>query len=483
MLCCAGAGTGGDMSRKQDLVVIGGGPGGLVVASVAAQVGLKVTLIEKSAFLGGDCLHSGCVPSKALIHMARTAHATRTGVSEGLLASMPAIDFGKAIDHVNRVIASIQVHDDPDRFRDYGCDVRFGAARFISPHEVTVAGETITGKRFVIATGSIPAVPPIPLLEKAGFDTNETIFKQRSLPEQLAVIGGGPIGVELAQAFARFGSKVTIIEMADRLLVNEDRAASLLLQDHLEKEGIEIITAVQVAGIHREGDSRQLVLSNDKTLDCDRVLVATGRRPVVHDLGLETAGVEFGPGGITVDRRLRTSQKHIYAVGDVCGPYQFTHMAEYQAGIALANIVFRLPRKTDYRVVPRVIYTDPEVAAVGIMEDEAAAQGIKYHVAEFPMADIDRAVTDNATTGLSRILICKGRVIGASLIGPHAGELVHELALAMQVNAKVKAISALAHAYPTYAQIHRRTINKSYAHLLQSKTTRSLVWLLNRMLP
>ena len=471
------------MTKKQDLIVIGGGPGGLVVASVAAQVGLKVTLIEKSGLLGGDCLHSGCVPSKALIHMARTAHVTRTGVSQGLLSTMPGIEFGKAIDHVNRVIEKIQIHDDPERFRSYGCDVRFGKASFISPHEVTVDGETLAGKRFVIATGSIPAIPPIPLLEQAGFETNETIFKRRSLPDHLAVIGGGPIGVELAQAFARFGSKVTIIEMADRLLINEDKAASLLLQEILEKEGIEIITAVQVAGIHREGDSRQLTLSNHVTIECDRILLAAGRRPVVHDLGLEAAGVEYGRQGITVDRRLRTSQKHIYAVGDVCGPYQFTHMAEYQAGIALANIVFRIPRKTDYRVVPRVVYSDPEVASAGITEDEAVAQGIKYHIAEFPMADIDRAVTDDATAGLSRILISKGRVIGASLIGPHAGELIHELALAMQVNAKVKAISALAHAYPTYAQIHRRTINKSYAHLLQSKTTRSLVWLLNRILP
>ena len=471
------------MTRKQDLVVIGGGPGGLVVASVAAQVGLKVTLIEKSGLLGGDCLHSGCVPSKALIHMARTAHVTRTGVSQGLLSTMPGIDFGKAIDHVNRVIEKIQIHDDPERFRSYGCDVRFGKASFISPHEVTVDGVTLAGKRFVIATGSVPAIPPIPLLEQAGFETNETIFKRRSLPDHLAVIGGGPIGVELAQAFARFGSKVTIIEMADRLLINEDKAASLLLQEILEKEGIEIITAVQVTGIHREGDSRQLTLSNLATIECDRILVATGRRPVVHDLGLEAAGVEYGRLGITVDRRLRTSQKHIYAVGDVCGPYQFTHMAEYQAGIALANIVFRMPRKTDYRVVPRVVYSDPEVASVGITEDEAIAQGIKYHIAEFDMADIDRAVTDDAAAGHSRMLISKGRVIGASLIGPHAGELIHELALAMQVNAKVKAISALAHAYPTYAQIHRRTINKSYAHLLQSKTTRLLVWLLNHLLP
>jgi len=471
------------MRKKQDLVVIGGGPGGLVVASVAAQVGLRVTLIEKSNRLGGDCLHSGCVPSKALIHMARTAHAARTGVRQGLLSTMPDIDFGKAIDHVNRVIEKIQVHDDPERFRSYGCDVRFGKATFISQHAVDVDGETIAGRRFVIATGSMPAIPPIPLLEKAGYDTNETIFKRRSLPEHLAVIGGGPIGVELAQAFARFGSRVTIIEMADRLLINEDKAVSLQLQEFLEEEGIQIITGVQVAGVHREGEARQLRLSNNMTIDCDRILVATGRRPVVHDLGLETAGIEFDRHGITVDRRLRTSQKHIYAAGDVCGPYQFTHMAEYQAGIVLANIVFRTPRKTDYRVVPRVVYSDPEVASVGLTENEALAQGIKYHIAEFPMADVDRAVTDAAAAGLARILVSKGRVLGASLVGPHAGELIHELALAMQVNAKVKTISALVHAYPTYAQIHRRTINKSYAHLLQSRKVRSLVWLLNRLLP
>jgi pyruvate/2-oxoglutarate dehydrogenase complex dihydrolipoamide dehydrogenase (E3) component len=381
------------------------------------------------------------------------------------------------------VVEKILVHDDPERFRSYGCDVRFGKAQFINKHEVTVDGETIAGRRFVIATGSMPAIPPIPLLEQAGFDTNETIFKRRTLPDHLAVIGGGPIGVEMAQAFSRFGSQVTIIEMADRLLINEDKATSLLLQEILEEEGIQIITGVQVAGMHREGDSRQLKLSNQMTVECDRILVATGRRPVVQDLGLETAGVEYSRQGIAVNRRMRTSQKHIYAVGDVCGPYQFTHMAEYQAGIALANIVFRIPRKTSYRVVPRVVYTDPEVASVGLSEGEALAQGIKYHAVDFPVADVDRAVTDGVATGLSRILISKGRVLGASLIGPHAGELIHELALAMQVNAKVSAISELIHAYPTYAQIHRRTVNKSYAHLLRSRKTRALVWLLNRLLP
>ena len=471
------------MKKKQDLVVIGGGPGGLVVASVAAQVGLRVTLIEKSEQLGGDCLHSGCVPSKTLIHMARTAHVARRGAATGLLSVMPDIDYNKVIDRVEQVVDRIQQHDDPERFRGYGCEVRFGAARFISPHEVTVGEEIISGRRFVIATGSMPAIPPIPLLEQTGFETNETIFKRRSLPEHLAVIGGGPVGVELAQAFSRFGSQVTIIEAADRLLIHEDEQTSLLLQEALEEEGIHIITAAQVAGVRREGDARQIALADGRTVECERILVATGRRPVVHGLGLEDAGVEFGRQGIVVDRRLRTSQKHIYAVGDVCGPYPFTHMAEYQAGIALANIVFRTPKKTDYRVVPRVVYTDPEVASVGLTEAEAKKKGIKYHTAEFEMAGIDRAITDGHEQGRARLLISKGRIAGASLVGAHAGELIHELALAMQVNVKVKDIAAMVHAYPTYAQIHRRTINKSYAHLLQSKKVRFLVWMLNRILP
>jgi pyruvate/2-oxoglutarate dehydrogenase complex dihydrolipoamide dehydrogenase (E3) component len=471
------------MTKKQDLIVIGGGPGGLVVASVAAQVGLRVTLIEKSDRLGGDCLHSGCVPSKTLIHMARTAHSARQGVREGLLSVMPEIDFSKAIDQVEHVIDKIQQHDDPERFRSYGCEVRFGAARFINPHEVSVGEEVISGRRFVIATGSMPAIPPIPLLEQTGFDTNETLFKRRTLPGHLAVIGGGPIGVELAQAFSRLGSQVTIIEAADRLLSQGDHQASLWLQNALEAEGITIMTAAQVSGVRREGEARQIALVDGRTVECERILVATGRRPVVHGLGLEDAGVEFGKQGIRVDRRLRTSKKHIYAVGDVCGPHPFTHMAEYQAGIALANIVFRTPKKTDYRVVPRVVYTDPEVASVGLTESEAKSKGIKYHIAEFPMAELDRAMTDDIEHGGARILISKGRIAGASLVGPHAGELIHELALAMQVKAKVKDIAAMVHAYPTYAQIHRRTINKSYAHLLQSKKVRFLVWILNRLLP
>ncbi len=469
--------------RKQDLAIIGGGPGGLVVASVAAQLGLRVSLIEKTDRLGGDCLHTGCVPSKTLLHMAQIAHTAREGVQAGLLSAMPEIHFDKAIERVGQVIETIQHHDDPERFRGYGCDVRFGKAVFISPRELAVEGDIIRARRFVIATGSTPAIPPIPGLEESGYDTNETIFQRRQLPERLAILGGGPVGVELAQAFARLGSRVTLIERADRLLAMNDPEVSAELQRCLQGEGIEILTGVSVQSVRRDGDSRQLLFDNGNTVECERILVATGRRPVVHGLGLEEAGVTFTGRGIEVDRRLRTSQRHIYAVGDVCGPLAFTHMAEYQAGIALANAVFRVPKKVDYRVVPRVVYSDPEVATLGLSRQEADAQGIRYDVAEFPMADIDRAITEQRTSGFARILISKKRIIGASIIAPHAGELIHELALAMRVNAKVKEITELVHAYPTYAQVNRRTINSRYAHLLQSRKVRTLVWLLNRLLP
>ena len=471
------------MGKKLDLVIIGGGPGGLVVASVVAQLGLKVMLVEQSGRLGGDCLHSGCVPSKTLIHMAHTAHTVRRGTDEGLLSAMPKINYGVAVDRVEEVIAKIQKHDDPERFRNYGCDVRFGRAVFINSKQITIDDEIITAKRFVIATGTTPAIPPIPGLEDAGYETNETIFSRRALPQRLAIIGGGPIGVELAQAFARFGSTVTIIEMADRLIAQGDAEVSSALQGVLENENITVICNAGVTEVRRENNHRQLQLADGRVVTCDLILVAAGRRPAIENMGLEAAGVEFTRKGVTVDRRLRTSRKHIFAVGDIAGPYQFTHMAEYHAGIAIANIAFRVPKKTDYRVVPRVVYTDPEVAAVGLTEAEADEQGIEYHLARFNMPDVDRAITDNVQSGFLKILISKGRVLGASLFGPHAGELIHELALAMKVNAKVKNITDLVHAYPTYAQVHRRTINSSYAHLLKARKVRLLVGFLNKVVP
>jgi len=471
------------VSRKQDVVVIGGGPGGLVIASVAGQLGLRVTLIEKSEHLGGDCLHSGCVPSKTLINTARLAHRMRQAAQLGLTACDPEIDINRVLDRVDSVITHIQQHDDPERFRRYGCDVRFGAARFLNAHEVTVNEEVIRAKRFVIATGSQPVVPPIPGIAEVGYDTNETIFKRRELPPRLAVIGGGPVGVELAQAFSRLGSRVTIVESADRILPVADSEVSAALRQVLEAEGITLRLSCQVANARRDGDSRQLFLTNGESVECERILVAAGRRPAVFGLGLDEAGVEHNAKAVVVDACLRTSQPHIYAVGDVCGPYQFTHMAEYQAGIVLASLLFRVPRKVDYRVIPSVVYTDPEAAQLGLTEQEAQVQGLHYEVARFPISEIDRAITDGNDEGFLKILIVRGRVAGASLVGAHAGELIHELALAMQVKAKAGDISRMIHAYPTLSQIHRRAINARYASRLYSGKVRLLARLINRLLP
>jgi pyruvate/2-oxoglutarate dehydrogenase complex dihydrolipoamide dehydrogenase (E3) component len=471
------------MPARRDLVVIGGGPGGLVVASVASQLGLKVTLVEKSDRLGGDCLHSGCVPSKTLIRTARVAHLMRTASRYGLPDCEPAVDMGAVMDRVSSVIADIQVHDDPERFRGYGCDVVFGAARFTGPDEIQVGDELIRGRRFVIATGSRPVIPPIPGLDEAGYETSDTLFHRRDLPRHLAVIGGGPIGLELAQAFARLGSRVSIVEQADQLLPAADADIAGCLAKVLAAEGLALHTGTQVTAARRDGDSRQLQLGDGNTIECDRILVATGRQPVLHNLGLDVAGVGFQRGGITVDRRLRTTERHIFAIGDVCGPYPFTHMAEYQAGVVLANVLFRLPRKADYRVVPVVTYTDPEVAQVGLTENKARAQGIDCSVTTFPMADIDRARTDAATPGFLKILTSRGRICGAGLVGAHAGELIHELALAIQLRTKAKAITELVHAYPTYAQIHRRTVNARYAKLFYSRKTRIMVRLIKRLWP
>jgi len=407
----------------------------------------------------------------------------RNGPAFGLPAIEPEIDMQCVMERVDTVIGHIQQHDDPERFRRYGCEVVFGAARFVSPHEIEVGDDTISARRLVIATGSYPAVPPIPGIDTAGYDTNETIFRCRELPQRLAVIGSGPIGVELAQAFARLGSKVTLLERAERVYPVADPDVSDCLASVLQGEGITLQTGVEISSARRDGDTRRLQLSDGSTVECDRLLVATGRRPDTRGLGLDVAGIKHTPGGVTVDQRLRTSQRHILAVGDVCGPWQFTHMAEYQAGVVLASLLFRVPHKVDYRVVPRVTYTDPEVAEVGLSETAAREQGLRYDVARFPLTDIDRALTDSAGDGFIKILLVKGRIAGASLVGPHAGELIHEIALAIQLRAKASALTGLVHAYPTYAQIHRRAVNARYAGLFYSGKVRFLIRLINKLIP
>jgi pyruvate/2-oxoglutarate dehydrogenase complex dihydrolipoamide dehydrogenase (E3) component len=471
-------------NEHQDLVILGGGVGGLIIASVAGQLGLKVTLIEKTDRLGGDCLHYGCVPSKTLIHSAKVASLMRRGAEFGLPSLATDVDLNRVMQHVADVIETIQKHDDPKRFHSYGCEVVFGRARFVDAHRVAVDGQNIAGRRFVIATGSSAAVPPVDGIERIGYLTNETVFAHGRLPTQLLVLGGGPIGVELAQAFLRLGSRVVLVQRNKRLLPKEDPDITTALQEQLVDEGMEIHTDAAAQRIRRVDDGTlELKCSGELALTGDTLLLASGRKPNIEGLDLDAAGVVHDQRGIKVDARLRTSQKHIFACGDVCGPFAFTHMAEYQAGIVISNAVFRWPKKVDYSVVPWVTYTDPEVARVGLNEMQAKTQNIDYEPLRFDFKDVDRALAEVAPCGHAKILIRKQRILGATLIGPHAGELLHELILAMQAKIKIGQISAAVHVYPTLAQIVRRTVNTHYAKTLFSPRTRRLVAAINKLMP
>jgi pyruvate/2-oxoglutarate dehydrogenase complex dihydrolipoamide dehydrogenase (E3) component len=471
-------------AQARDLIIIGGGVGGLVTASVAGQLGLKVTLIEKSARLGGDCLHYGCVPSKTLIHSAKIAATMRTAANIGLPAFAPQIDIAKVNARIHRVIDEIQTHDDPERFRGYGVDVRLGtAARFTGRQAVEVDGVTLHGRRFVIATGSSPLVPPIPGLVESGFVTNEDMYSLDQLPRQLVVLGGGPIGLEMAQAFRRLGSAVTLIEAEPRILAREDRDVSDALTEILRAEGIVVHTGARAERVGIEDGRKIVYCSGGVSVDCDTLLVAIGRQPNVDGLGLEQAAVAYGKKGIEVDRRLRTSNRRVYACGDVTGLMPFTHVAEYQAGIIIGNALFRFPKKADYSAIPWVIYTDPELARVGQDETQAAAANRKIETVRFEFKSLDRARAENATGGFAKLVLHQGRIVGATVLGAHAGELIHELALAITKRLKPGDLSGLVHAYPTLAEINRRAANAYLSPRLFSSKARRLVGLLNRWMP
>lgn len=473
---------------KRDLLILGGGVGGLVTASVAAQLGLKVTLIEARDRLGGDCLHSGCVPSKALLHCAKLFHQQRQAAALGFGGDAdPAVDIAAVNAYIRSVIDTLQLHDDPERFRTYGCEVLFGHGRFVGPNRIEVNGELRKGRRIVIATGSSPLVPPIEGLADAGYLTNEAMFSLATLPAHLAILGGGPIGIEMAQAFRRLGSRVTVLMRGDTILPNDDPELARMLQTRLAEEGIVFITDCELLRVEKGEDGRRcLVLrqhSAETTLLADQLLVATGRKANTGALDLHAAGVDENRQGIVVDRHLRTSNRRIYACGDVCGPYRFTHMAEYQAGIVISNALFRYPKSVDYSLVPWVTYTDPELAAVGLSEQQAREQGLDVEILRFPFRDIDRAVVEGATLGSTKFVVRKGKILGAGILGPHAGELLHEIVLAMKSGSGIGAISAAIHAYPTLSQIHRRTANTHYSNKLFSPLSRQLVQWLNRLLP
>ncbi|MBI2487898.1 MAG: mercuric reductase [Deltaproteobacteria bacterium] len=444
-----------------DIVVIGGGAAGLTVASGSVKFGLKVALIEKEK-LGGDCLYYGCVPSKTLIHSAKVASLIRRAKEFGLNETTLSFDFANVIGHVWDVIHKIGEHDDPERFKKMGVDVIFGEPRFLSPEEIEISGKKIKSKKFVISTGSRSFTSPIEGLKETGFLSHVDVFHLKTLPESLIVIGAGPIGVEMSQAFRRFGSDVSVIEMLDRVLAIEDEDVSKALEVCLAREGIKFFTGTKAKRVFTENGKKVVLCERngqELAIRSDEILVAVGRTPNVEGLNLEAAGVEYTRKGIVVNERLQTTAKNIWACGDVAGPYLFTHMAENQAGIVVRNAVLRLPAKVDYSVVPWTTFTDPEVAHAGMTEAEAMKKGIKYNVYKHHYGDVDRAVAEVEDEGFIKIITTgwKGKIIGAHIIGPHAGELIPELVIAIKNGLTVKDISSTIHVYPTLALGTRQT--------------------------
>jgi pyruvate/2-oxoglutarate dehydrogenase complex dihydrolipoamide dehydrogenase (E3) component len=449
-------------SGRYNLVVVGAGTAGLVAAAGAAGLGAKVALIERH-LMGGDCLNVGCVPSKGLISAARAAATVRDAADFGVRApESVSVDFGKVMERMRRLRAGIAHVDGAARFRELGVDVYLGNGQFTGRDTVDVGGTTLRFKKAVIATGARAAAPPIPGLEDAGYLTNETIFSLTKLPRRLAVIGAGPIGCEMAQAFARFGSRVTLIEMADHVLSREDPDAAKVVQRALEKDGIEILTRAKTVLVGREGDERVLALEVDgakRELRADAVLVGIGRQPNVDGLGLEAAGVRYDDRfGVEVDDTLRTSNASIFAAGDICSKYKFTHAADFQARIVIQNALFMGRKKASGLVMPWCTYTDPEIAHVGMYEAEAQEAGFEVDTYTQPFSEVDRAILDGETAGFAKVHVHKGsdRIVGATIVASHAGEMISEITVAMAAGKGLGTISAAIHPYPTQADAIRK---------------------------
>jgi pyruvate/2-oxoglutarate dehydrogenase complex dihydrolipoamide dehydrogenase (E3) component len=467
--------------HKYDVAVIGGGAGGLVVASVAAQLDLDVALVEKEKLLGGDCLHFGCIPSKALLRAAHVADMVRRADEYGITSGDAVADIQQVNAYIHHAVTAIQHHDSHERFRELGCDIYTGTARFKNAHCILVDSTELHAKRIIIATGSAALIPDIEGIRSVDCLTNEDMYSLHALPDHLLILGAGPVGVEMAQAYARLGSRITLIEQAERLLPRFDRDISRLLKQQFMSDGINIVHGT-VQRVEQAGDARTVVMADGREFNGDQLLVASGRKPVVNSLDLDRAGVDYSEAGIKVNTRMQTSRRHIYACGDVTGLMPFTHVAEQQAGVIIANALFRIPKRMDYRVIPAVVYTEPECAQVGISVADAE-QDASATVIQFDMRQLDRAIADNATLGLLKLVVRKGRLAGAHVIGNHAGEIIHELALAIQENMKLSKITALVHAYPGYSQINRRAAGQYYRNSLFSQQTKKLVKLLSRWLP
>lgn len=460
-----------------DLCVIGAGSAGLSVAAGAAQMGADVVLVERGE-MGGDCLNSGCVPSKSLIAAGKRA-ATGGHTALGVTLAPPEVDFAAVQDHVQAVIASIAPHDSQVRFEGLGVTVLREAARFTGPREVVTRNARIRAKRFVIAAGSRPGIPPIPGLDSVPYLTNETIFENRNCPEHLVVIGGGPIGLELAQAHRRLGAKVTVIEQA-RFLPKDDPDAAAVVTDQLLAEGITLLEEAKPEAVSQDDGKINVTVNRageTSTISGSHLLVAAGRRPNTEDLGLDAAGIDVGKAGIRVDFRLRTTNKRVFAVGDITGRHPFTHMAGYDAGIVIRNVLFRMPARASSDIVPWATYTEPELAQVGLTEEAAKDKhGDNLRMVRHDFADMDRARCEGDTRGFLKIMADKkGRILGATCVGAEAGELIQPWILAMQAKLKLKDVAGMIAPYPTRGEIAKRTAGKFYEPVLFGPRVRKFV--------
>jgi pyruvate/2-oxoglutarate dehydrogenase complex dihydrolipoamide dehydrogenase (E3) component len=470
-------------SLKPDICVIGAGSGGLSVAAAAVALGVSVVLVEKGR-MGGDCLNYGCVPSKALIAAAKRANA---GTASGMFGidAQPKVEFARTHRHVRKVIAAVAPNDSVQRFAGLGVRVIAGVARFMDPTTVMVdGGVVVQARRFVIATGSSPAIPPIPGLARTPHLTNETIFDLCELPSHLVVIGGGAIGLELGQAFHRLGAQVTVIEAA-RPLANDDAECAQIVIDALIREGVEIRAGASVQSVRQTPHDIELIVrrgDGEERVTGSHLLVAAGRLPNVEGLGLEEAGIEFTRAGIVVDRSLQTTNRRVYAIGDTAaGGMMFTHVANYHAGLVIRHALFRLPVKVRYNGVPRVTFTDPELAHVGLTDEQAKDQGYRIRVMRWPYCENDRAQAERMTDGHAKVVTdARGRILGATIVGAHAGELIAPWALAISQRLNIRAVAEMVVPYPTFGEINKRAAMMFFASAAASPTVRRMIQWLRR---
>ena len=468
---------------KCDICVIGAGSGGLSVAAAAAAFGVNVVLIEKHK-MGGDCLNYGCVPSKAMIAAGKRAQLMRTPQAFGIAGVEPEIDHRAVHDHIKAVIAAIEPNDSVERFTGLGVRVIQAAARFVDKQTVEAGEYRINARRFVVATGSSPLVPPIPGLDTVPYFTNESIFDNQSKIDHLLIVGGGPIGMELAQAHSRLGTRVTVLEGA-KALAKDDPEMTKVVLDHLRAEGIEIREGALVESV--EGGPGRVVV-NIKTdagaeaIEGTHILIAAGRKPNVSELGLEAAGIKFDKRGIKVNSGLVTSNSRVYAIGDVIGGLQFTHVANYHAGIIIRKALFRLPVKVDDSVIPWVTFTDPELAHVGMTEEQAAEKHGKVNVLRWPYHENDRAQAERVTAGHVKIVTSKnGAILGATIVGEHAGELIQMWSLAVSQKLKIKAMTGWVSPYPTLSEVNKRAAYKFYSSAPSNPLIRKVISLLAKL--